>query len=244
LLETRERLSRAMQLATVAELSASVAHEINQPLAAIVANSQACQHWLATDPPNFERLSLSIERIVRDTKAAADIVVRIRALFRKAEPVKATLDLNEVVLEALRLISEEARRRNIKVETNLTSALPNVFADRVQVQQLVINLVSNALDAMLADTTRSHTLSVSSSLIEGKTIALNVRDSGPGLVDVEKVFEPFYTTKKQGMGMGLAICRSIAEQHGGSLYVRRSDSNGTIFTFTLPVAAPVQLQSK
>jgi PAS domain S-box-containing protein len=234
--ETRDKLARAMQMATIAELSASVAHEINQPLAALVANGRACHHWLAATPPNFERVGSTVGRIVRDAEATADIVKRIRALFKKAEPNKIALDVNDVIHEVLRLVKEQARRRNIKVDTSLPPDLPKVLADKIQVQQLIMNLVQNALDAMSSVSTGGHTLFVYSIFNQQTAVTISICDSGCGFSDQGKIFEPFYTTKEQGMGMGLAICKSIAEQHGGDLHARLNKSQGATFSFTLPVA--------
>ena len=233
--EAREQLTRTMQLAVIAELSASIAHEIKQPLAAIVANGQACQHWMAADPPNLKRIQLSVERIVRDSQATSDIVSRIRALFRKASPNKDLLDINEVIQEVLRLVREQARRRNVKIHTSLETSLPRVFADRVQVQQLVMNLVVNAIEAMSLEALEFRVLTATSRRGNDSNIEITLEDLGCGLPDETKIFEPFYTTKAQGMGMGLAICKTVAEQHGGTLSARLNPARGTTFTFTLPV---------
>jgi len=234
--EARERLSRAMQVATIAELSASVAHEINQPLAALVANGQACRHWLEADPPNLSRIGQTVERVIRDAEAAAEIVRRIRALFKKDEPNKKALDINEVVYEVLRLVTEQAQRKSIKVLTSLAPDVPYVIADKIQVQQLIMNLVQNALEAMSSTGVNEQTLSVYSVFEHQSSVTISICDTGCGFSEPEKIFEPFFTTKERGMGMGLAICKSIAEQHGGDLYAHLNDDRGTTFSFTLPVA--------
>jgi PAS domain S-box-containing protein len=232
--EIRDKLTRAMQVATIAELSASVAHEINQPLAALVANARACLYWLAARPPNLSRAEVIVQRIVRDAETSAEIVRRLRALFRKAELNRTSLNFNEVIQEVLRLIREQARRMNIKIETALLSDLPNVMADKIQMQQLIMNLVQNALDAMLVISGEDHTLAVRSTYDRQDGVSITVSDSGCGLSDGTKIFEPFYTTKESGMGMGLVICKSIAEQHGGSLKACTNPDRGTTFSFTLP----------
>jgi PAS domain S-box-containing protein len=234
LAEAREKLSRTMQLAAIAELSASIAHEINQPLAAILANSQASKHWMAADPPNLQRLNVSVDRIIRDAKATSAIVARVRALFKQASPEKELLDVNGVIQEVLRLVRDQIRRRRIQVHTSLHLGLPHVLGDRIQVQQLLMNLVLNAIDAMSTESVHLPRLSLTSRLASKDLIEVQVRDAGCGLADKEQIFEPFYTTKPHGMGMGLAICRTIAEQHGGSLDAQANDDRGTTFTFSIP----------
>lgn len=234
--DARDKLSRAMQVATIAELSASLAHEINQPLAALVANGQACRHWLEATPPNLGRIEVTVDRVVRDAEAAAEIVRRIRALFKKAAPNKTALDINDVIYEVLRLVTDQAQRRGIKVVASLAPDLPNVIADKIQVQQLIMNLVQNALEAMSAIAVSEHTLFVYSLFDQQTSVTVSVCDTGCGFSEKQKIFEPFFTTKERGMGMGLAICKSIAEQHGGDLYARLNEDRGTTFSFTLPVA--------
>ena len=232
---TQNRLSRATQTATVGELAASIAHEINQPLAAVVTNGNACLRWLAADPPNLARAYEAAERIVRDGKEAGEVVRRIRALFRRAALEKAALDLNDVIGEVLHLLSGETTKRRVTVETDLEAALPSVVADRVQLQQLVLNLLINGLDAMDAVSDRPRKLSVRSSVNGANTALVEIQDSGTGLKDPEKIFEAFFTTKEHGMGMGLTICRSIVEAHDGRLWASPAEDCGTIFRFTLPL---------
>ena len=229
------RLSRATQIATVAELSASIAHEINQPLGAVVANGDACEMWLASDPPNIERALLAAQRIVRDGNAAAEVIQRIRALFKQAIPNKVLLDLNDVILEVLPLVSNEATRKNIKIETNLLSNLPKVAADRVQMQQLMINLIHNGLDAMSSVVETSNCLVLRSMVGENNSLQIEVCDCGTGIENAERIFEPFFTTKEKGMGMGLSICRSIVDAHGGNLWAKRNEGRGTTFCYTIPI---------
>jgi len=233
---TRRRLSAAMQIATVAELSASIAHEINQPLASVVTNAHACQTWLSHDPPNLDRAQATLERIIRDGHSAADVVRRIRALFKEAAPVKALLDMNETVAEVLRVLSDELRDNNITVETELEAGLPMVEADRVQVQQTLINLVHNAIEAMDGVTDRAKSV-VLSSRRRGEELLIRIRDRGVGTKDPTLVFEPFFTTKKTGMGMGLSICRSIVEAQGGRIWATPNADVGMTFSFTLPLAS-------
>jgi PAS domain S-box-containing protein len=232
---TRRKLSAARQIATVAQLSASIAHEINQPLASVVTNAEACQTWLSHNPPNLERARATLERIIRDGHSAAEVVRRIRALFREAAPVKALLDMNQIVAEVLGVLSDELRDNNIVVETALEADLPMVEADHVQVQQTLINLVHNAIEAMAGVTDRAKSLLLSSRR-QGDELLIQVRDHGSGIKNPALIFEPFFTTKESGMGMGLSICRSIVEAHGGRVWATANEDAGTTFSFTLPLA--------
>jgi PAS domain S-box-containing protein len=232
---TQTRLSRAAQLATVAELSASIAHEINQPLGAVVANGDACEMWLSTVPPNLERARLAVQRIVRDGNAAAEVIHRIRALFKQALPNKAVLDMNDVIAEVIRLASNEIQRKKIKIETDLAIDLPLTSADRVQMQQLMINLVQNAIEAMETVVDHPKLLTLRSRRSDAETILIEVCDHGSGLENADRVFEPFLTTKEKGMGMGLSISRSIVDAHEGSLWATQNKDQGTTFSFTIPV---------
>jgi hypothetical protein len=233
---TRRKLSAARQVATVAELSASIAHEVNQPLASVVTNAHACRAWLAHDPPNLERAQVTLERIIRDGHSAADVVRRVRALFKEAVPVKALLDVNQVVAEVLRLLADELRDDGIVVETELEADLPMIEADRVQIQQLLINLVHNAMEAMGGVTDRAKAL-VLRSRRQGDELLVQVRDHGVGTEDPALMFEPFFTTKGSGMGMGLSVCRSIVEAHGGQLWAAANEDAGMTFSFALPLFA-------
>jgi len=231
---TRRKLSAVMQIATVAELSASIAHEINQPLASVVTNAHAAQTWLSHDPPNLERAQATLERIVRDGHSAAEVVSRIRALFKEAAPVKALVDMNQIVAEVLRVLSDELRDNNIIVETDLAADLPMVEADHVHIQQTLINLVHNAAEAMHGVTDRAKALLVRSQC-QGEELLIQVRDRGVGITDLTVIFEPFFTTKESGMGMGLSICRSIVEAHGGRIWATTNEDAGMTFSVTLPV---------
>ena len=233
---TRRKLSAAMQIATVAEMSASIAHEINQPLASVVTNAHACQTWLSHDPPNLERAQATLERIIRDGHSAADVVRRIRALFKQAAPVKTPLDINQIVAEVLRVLSDELRDNSIVVETELAIDLPRIVGDQVQIQQTLINLVHNATEAMAVLIARPKSLVVRSRR-EGDHLLVEVRDFGVGIKDPTLVFEPFFTTKESGMGLGLSISRSIIEAHGGRIWATANEDGGTTISFTLPLAS-------
>jgi PAS domain S-box-containing protein len=236
---TQSRLSRATQTATVGELAASIAHEINQPLAAVVANGHACLRWLTAEPPSLPKAREAAERIVRDGKEAGEVVRRIRALFRRAALEKVALDLNDVIGEVLRLLGGETTKRRVSVETDLETTLPPVVADRIQLQQLVLNLLINGLDAMDEVADRPRKLSIRSTRHCEDTALVEIGDSGVGLKDPDKVFEAFFTTKANGMGMGLTICRSIVEAHEGRLWASSAEGPGTIFHFTLPLNSSV-----
>jgi PAS domain S-box-containing protein len=233
-----EQLARATQAASLAELSASIAHEVNQPLAAIVANSHACHRWLSAEPPNVERAKITAERITRDANSAADVVSRIRALFRQAPRARSSENVNHLIGEVCQLMADAIAAKGIRIETNLEPDLPSVALDRVQVQQVFVNLVRNGVEAMdgaMVDGARALQIS---SLRDGiDAIRIEVRDAGTGFEDTERVFQPFFTTKQYGMGMGLAICRSIIESHGGRLWMANNETRGATVAFTLPLEA-------
>jgi PAS domain S-box-containing protein len=237
LLQASEKLARATQAASLAELSASIAHEVNQPLAAIVAHSQACQRWLSNEPPNIERALITAERIARDANAASEVVGRIRGLFRQAPHPRSCEDVNLLITEVCRLMADEVGSKHTRIETDLEPDLPAVALDRVQVQQVLVNLIRNGIEAMGAVFDRARSLQVRSCRDGRDLIRVEVRDFGTGFRDNERVVEPFFTTKQYGMGMGLAICRSIVESHGGQLCTSNHEVRGAIVAFTLPVSA-------
>ena len=234
---TQAKLSRASEIATVSELAASIAHEISQPLAALVANSHAMQRWLSAEPPNLERAQVTAERIIRDGAGAAEVVNRIRALFKRTDLTRTLLDLNDVIGEVNRLLTDEASTRSVRVETDLADDLPPIWADRVQMQQVITNLARNGVEAMESEESQPKVLVIRSRRDGTNSVLIEIRDSGNGLEDVEKVFEPFFTTKQDGMGMGLAICRWIVEAHQGRLWATRNTPRGAVFSFTLPISS-------
>jgi PAS domain S-box-containing protein len=229
----QDRLARASQAASLAELSASIAHEVNQPLAAIVANSHACHRWLSAEPPNVERAKITSERIVRDANSAADVISRVRALFRQSLEPRKTTTLQSAIAEARNLMAEEASRRRIRMDVDVESNLPLIAFDRVQLQQVLINLIRNGMDAMDC-ATRDKIIGMRVRRT-GAVVRTEISDRGQGIHLPEKIFEPFFTTKEHGLGMGLAICRSIVESHGGRLWAEKNEPKGAIFIFTLPV---------
>jgi C4-dicarboxylate-specific signal transduction histidine kinase len=233
LLQAHAKLTQATRAASLSELAASIAHEVNQPLAAIVADALACQRWLSAEPPNLERAKTTVERLVRDVNSAADVVRRIRALFNQSMKKRTSAKLNAVVAEAGSLMTEEATRRRVRMDIEIEPELPPVAFDRVQIQQVLVNLMRNGMEAMdLARDDRVLGLRVRR---QGDMIETEISDRGHGIEFPDKVFEPFFTTKEHGMGMGLAICRSIVESHGGRLWGERNEPYGARFLFTLPV---------
>jgi PAS domain S-box-containing protein len=229
-------LAHINRVSMMGELSASIAHEVNQPLSGVVSNGSACMRWLAADTPNVEEAREAARRIVRDGKRAADIIARIRALTRNTVENQENLDLNETILEILRLVGDESKRRDVMIRTSFAEEVCPVVGDRVQLQQVVLNLVMNGLEAMSTITDRPRELVITSTNADQNCAEVTIRDSGIGL-DPDKsarIFEAFYTTKPTGMGMGLSICRSILHAHGGRLWATANDGPGTTFHFTLP----------
>ncbi|XAZ21215.1 PAS domain S-box protein (plasmid) [Sinorhizobium sp. B11] len=232
--QAQEKLAQASAFAGLAELAASIAHEVNQPLSAVVTNSEACQLWLTAAPPNLERAITSADRIVRDAKEAADVVRRVRELFAQKVPHKGHININEVIEDVVDLMRKKYGGRGLVVVTNLDVGVPSVFADRIQVQQVVFNIARNGVEAMFANGSEPMTLDISSSQA-GNAVVVEIADNGVGLGDSHQVFEPFFTTKNDGMGMGLSICRSIVDAHNGRLWARTRPNRGAIFAFELPV---------
>ncbi len=235
--QASDKLAQTSQAATLAELSASIAHEVNQPLAAIVANSHACHRWLSTEPPNIERAKVTARRITRNANSAADVVSRIRALFHQAPQARSLDDINRVIGEVCRLMADEVAANDVRIDMDLEQRLPVVALDSVQVQQVLVNLIRNGIEAMDAVADGARTLQIRSCRDGVDAIRVEVRDAGAGFKDTERAFEPFFTTKPRGMGMGLAICRSIVESHGGRLWTVNNDAHGATVAFRLPLAA-------
>ena len=232
--KSQAEMAHVTRVMTMAEIAASIAHEINQPLSAIVNNGSACLRWLASDPANVAEASEAAKDIVRDGNRASEIIRRIRALLRKTETKKVALDINQTIQEVVLLIANEAASKRVAVHMDLAPGLPQVLGDRVQLQQVILNLVLNGVEAMAPVANGPRELFIRSSR-ESEAVRVTVRDTGVGLdhEDVEKIFDAFYTTKNQGLGMGLAISRSIIEDHGGQLWAVPNDGPGTTFQFTL-----------
>ena len=234
---TRTELARVSRLTTLGELTTSIAHEVSQPLGAMVASAGACARWLAADPPAMTEARTTLDNIVADGKRAREVIARIRALAKRQAPRMDLLDLNREILEVLALTEQELRSHDIVLETKLDSTLPQVKADRVQLQQVLLNLILNSIEAMSAVNDRPRELTiVSAQGADG--VVVEVRDSGIGARTgrAEQVFEAFYTTKAEGLGIGLSISRSIVEAHGGRLWVAPNEPHGAVFRVALPVA--------
>lgn len=234
-------LEHAAQLSTLAELSASIAHEIGQPLSAIVANGAACTSWLSATPPNVERARQALERIMRDAQGVSEIVQRIRALYHPGSISRGLLDLNLVVRETEEFLRAECQHRHATLALAL-APMPPVQCDRVQIQQVVTNLVRNALDALAVSSDPIRVITVTTDSADAAHVRLMVDDTGPGFSDHRRAFEAFYTTKNSGMGMGLAICRRIVKSHGGSIRAQNLQPRGARVELFLP-AAPVSARN-
>lgn len=237
--ESRSELARFNRVTLLGEMTASISHEINQPISGAITNANAAAHWLAAEPPNIEEVRRSLERIVKDGHRASDVIARVRALAGKVPPRKDPLDINEAVGEVLALTERELQGNSVKVSINLSRDLPLIPADRIQVQQVILNLIVNAIEAMSGTSEGQRKLFVSTGP-DSSDVFVEVRDTGVGLkaAECERLFQSFYTTKEEGMGMGLSLSRSIVEAHGGRLSAAPNASNGATFRFTLPVTEP------
>jgi two-component system, LuxR family, sensor kinase FixL len=231
-------LVRVSRLTTMGELAASIAHEVNQPLTAVNNNSNACLRLLANQNLQPDVLRRALEEIVADGTRASAIIARIRALIKKAPAEKNSLDVNEVIGEVLAMMGHGFEENRILLQSELAEALPPVLGDRVQLQQVLLNLIMNGVEAMTAIIDRPRLLWVQSRIDESGDVLIAVRDSGTGLgLEADRVFTPFFTTKANGMGMGLSISRSLIEGHGGRLWAAPNSPHGAVFSFTLPIAA-------
>jgi C4-dicarboxylate-specific signal transduction histidine kinase len=236
--KVQTELAHVSRVMTLGELTASIAHEVNQPLAAIVTNSNACLRWLGGVQPNFGEARQAVERIIKDSYRASEVISRIRTLVKKTPPRNDVVDLNEVIVEVLALAQSETRRSHVSLKQELATGLPPVCGDRVQLQQVILNLIINGLEAIVKSRESERELSISSGKDESNNLVVAVRDSGQGLdpANLERVFDAFFTTKADGMGIGLAISRTIVESHGGRLWATPNSPHGAVFQFTLPAA--------
>jgi len=235
---TQAELARVSRLTTMGELAASIAHEVNQPLTAVINNANACLRLLADRNLEPDVLRRALEGIVADGTRASAVLARIRGFIKKEPAEKNPLDINEVIQEVLVLAGRELYENQVLVDHQLTTDLPFVLADRVQLQQVLLNLIMNGIEASVAVTDRPRLLWVQSRIGESGDVTVAVSDSGTGFdLEVDRVFTPFFTTKAKGMGMGLSISRSLVESHGGRLWATSNSPCGAVFSFTLPVTA-------
>jgi PAS domain S-box-containing protein len=244
--ETLMELAHANRVTAMGQLTASIAHEVSQPIAAVVIGAEAALRWLGAQPPDLEEVREALGRIVEDGKRAGNVIGGIRALIKKVPTRQACLDINEAIREVIALTRGEAAKTGVSVQTDLADGLPLIYGDRVQLQQVILNLIINAIEAMsgVAETPRA--LLISTGQGEPGGVLVAVRDSGPGLdpASLEHLFNAFYTTKSGGMGMGLAICRSIIEAHDGQLCASANEPRGAVFQFTLPLQRDESLSAE
>ena len=229
-------LARIARLTTIGELAASIAHEINQPLAAVHANSLAAARWLGAEVPNVFEATQALQDISRDARRASDVIGRIRALLKDQKPTYVALDVNDVIREVIAIIQSALRARGVSIRTDLSATLPAARGDRVQLQQVILNLIMNGVDAMTLVTDRPPMLRLESRIDPSGNVLVAVDDTGAGLETalLDRIFEPLFTTKSHGMGMGLAICKSIVESHGGRIWALPHQPHGATFQFTVP----------
>ena len=236
--KTQADLAHLTRVMTMSELATSIAHEVNQPLAAIVTTGDACARWLALDPPNLGRARESVGRIITEGNRASEVVKRIRALSKKTTVQKSALHMNELIHEVIALMNVELAKNQVRLRSDLESELPLVYGDRVQLQQVILNLVVNDIEAMNEIRDRGRELVLRSEKVGPDRVQVSVRDCGCGLEasPVEHLFEAFFTTKPGGIGMGLSISRTIIESHGGRLWATSNPDHGATFHFALPIA--------
>jgi PAS domain S-box-containing protein len=237
-LNMQAELAHVVRVTTMGELASSIAHEVNQPLMAVVTNANACLRWLAHEPPDMVEARDSLGRILRDGQRAGEVVGRIRLLLKKTPPKSTDQDVNELIREVLTLLRDTLTSHDISAGVELGSDLPRVLGDRVQLQQVILNLVMNGVEAM-SEVVAPRRLLVSSQTLDTGGVSVTVADSGVGVDPAvfEKLFDPFFTTKPGGMGMGLAVCRSIIERHGGHLWASTNEDRGATFHVALPALA-------
>jgi len=229
-------LARVASLTAMGEMTASIAHEINQPLAAVVNNANAGLRWLNHQPPNVERIRPILMRIINDGGRASEVIASIRAMLTKGSQARARLDINDLIREVMTLVRGELQGRGVSIRTELADSLPHLSGNRVQLRQVILNLIMNAVEAMTSIKDRARVLHVCSEITDRRDVVVMVEDTGTGIEeeDRNRVFEAFFTTKPEGMGMGLSICRSIVEAHGGRITVAKATPHGSVFQVFLP----------
>jgi PAS domain S-box-containing protein len=232
----RRKLAQVSRQTAIAAMTASIAHEINQPLSAIVANAHAGLRWLAKPEANVEEVEAVLKRIVNDGHRVSDVIASTRAMFQKDQRERTPVDINALIGEVLALLRGDLESHRVLLQANLHDALPEVIAERVQLQQVLLNLMMNAVDAMSSVAIRERRLTITSELLVSDYVNIAVEDSGTGIDPghADRIFEAFFTTKPHGMGMGLSICRSIIEAHGGKLWAAPRSPHGTVFHVQLP----------
>jgi PAS domain S-box-containing protein len=237
--EAEMELAHANRVATMGQLTASIAHEVNQPIAATKVNAQAALRWLNRDAPDLEEARQLLARIVKDGDRAGNVVNRIRNLVKKAPPRMEPLHMNEMIGDMIELTRSEAMKSNVSVQTQFAENLSTVRGDQTQLQQVILNLILNAVQAMSESGLDVRELQISTEANQPDGVIVSVRDSGPGIrqENLDRLYDPFYTTKSAGMGMGLAICRSIVEGHGGRIWTTANTPRGAAFHFTLPATS-------
>jgi C4-dicarboxylate-specific signal transduction histidine kinase len=235
--QAQAELAHVSRVTALGELTASIAHEVSQPIAGVVSNAEAASRWLAAEPPNLDKVREVLGQIVNDGMRAGDVIHRIRALIKKAPPRMARVDVNEAVRDIATLARSELLGHGVSLQTQLATGLPLIEGDRIQLQQVILNLTLNAVEAMSSVDEGAREMRISTAREASNGVLVTVRDSGPGLdpQSVDRLFEAFYTTKPDGLGMGLAICRSIIEAHGGRLWATANEPRGAMFQFTLPL---------
>ena len=239
LARARQQLTHVSRVTTVGQLASSIAHEVNQPLGAISANALACMHWMAADPPDVTEARSGVQRILRDADRAGAVIRQIRAFLTRGTSVEGPVRIDEVASEAVALLAGEARDHGVALEAHAEPGMPETTGDRIQLQQVLVNLVMNAIDALAPVTDRPRQVILNVARHSTVELRVTVRDNGGGIPpqDIDRVFQGFYTTKTEGLGMGLAISRTIVEAHGGRLWASAHDGPGTTFTLSLPMAA-------
>jgi len=241
--EIQAELSRVARVLTVSEFASSIAHEINQPIAAILTNSYASLRWLADDRLDLGEARAAINRTIRDATRAGEVVQRTRAWIAKDRQIAAPINLNQLLMETLSHTQAEQHRAQVTIRTQLCAPTPVVVGDRIQLQQVTLNLILNGLDAMQANGDRPRILEVASEVVDGQAL-ISFEDSGPGVdpAHLDRLFEHFFTTKVGGIGLGLPISRSIVQSHGGALWVTPAPGGGARFAFSLPLAPPADTE--
>ena len=234
--EAQAELAHVTRVTTLGELTASIAHEVNQPLAAIIANAEACLRWLDRETPDLPAARRSVEWVINGGNRASEVIRRVRALAKKSDTEKVPLDVNDVVRDVIALVQRELASNQVSLRMDLTPALPIILGDRVQLQQVIINLVINGIEAMQPMMDQPRELVIRSGQDEANRVFLSVTDCGVGISaeNADRLFNAFFTTKSSGMGMGLSICRSIVEAHGGRMSAHRNEGPGATFQFVLP----------